>query len=534
MDAGATAQWMDAVVEEGVEGGVLTLVAGEHERSPQPPGEDVCQTEVAESSMSGVADSNSPSSLQASGTSSGLHQSSFVPLSPVVSSPALSPRWRPWGCQPAWAFIEEVIRNWYPVGDTCNRVVFFWRTVGGGVGFNDCFDYPTEQLCCFDGMYHTSLPDVQRNCSGVGYSTREFARLDWLRGRGVLDWTLDEFVKTGPCEDSKEGCHQMSFVVASLVGLAYAAVDGGRDLWRRSGSWIGIAQCPGRHPQQVWRQLQLLWWVFAYEYGVKSPKPAVELWPHDPTFTYDLRTDRAFPEPRSNDHKTVPPTDYGPQVLLAPSLLHPHESLLRRGSGSPVSAVGIAAPFEVGALTPDAGEHQAYGVARATAMHEAVIRFDRGPVSESRPTQAVDDGGGARDALRPVAGGPEASPGSCDRMLIELPSRRGGAGAVHNGGALTPAAEEPAAGAHSLRVYDVVRRFQGRELEARFLEAAIASEYRARDGILHSLRLVSPGSVGRKQIREGLLAALRLVLDVSRTLVVFDSGRCLPFKSYPF
>ena len=180
--------------------------------------------------------------------------------------------------------------------------------------------------------------------------------------------------------------------------------------------------------------------------------------------------------------------------------------------------MGIAAPFEVGALTPDAGEHQAYGVARATAMHEAVIRFDRGPVSESRPTQAVDDGGGARDALRPVAGGPEASPGSCDRMLIELPSRRGGAGAVHNGGALTPAAEEPAAGAHSLRVYDVVRRFQGRELEARFLEAAIASEYRARDGILHSLRLVSPGSVGRKQIREGLLAALRLVLDVSRTL----------------
>ena len=60
--------------------------------------------------------------------------------------------------------------------------------------------------------------------------------------------------------------------------------------------------------------------------------------------------------------------------------------------------------------------------------------------------------------------------------------------------------------------------FQGRELEARFLEAAIASEYRARDGILHSLRLVSPGSVGRKQIREGLLAALRLVLDCSRTL----------------
>ena len=80
---------------------------------------------------------------------------------------------------------------------------------------------------------------------------------------------------------------------------------------------------------------------------------------------------------------------------------------------------------------------------------------------------------------------------------------------------LTPAAGEPA---HPLRVCDVLGRFQGRELDARFLEAAIASEYRARDGILHSLRLISPGVVGRKQIREGLLAALRLVLDGSRTL----------------
>ena len=219
-----------------------------------------------------------------------------------------------------------------------------------------------------------------------------------------------------------------------------------------------------------------------------------------------------------DDHTTVPPTDHGPRVLSAPPLLHPHEVLLRRGSGMPISAVGIAAPFEVGALTPDAGEHEAYGDSRATAMHEAVIRFDRGPAVESCPTQAVEDGGGARDALRPAAGDPEASPGSCDRMLIELPSRRGGVGAVLNGGALTPAAAEPVAGAHSLRVCDVVSRFHSRELEARFLEAAIASEYRARDGILHSLRLVSPGSVGRKQIREGLLAALRLVLDCSRTL----------------
>ena len=314
MVAGATDQWMDAVVDEGVEGGVLTLVAGEHETSPEPPGEDVCQSEVAESSMSGVADSNSPSSVQASGTSSGLHQTSFVPISPDVSSPALSPPGR-------------------------------------------------------------------------------------------------------------------------ILGV------------------VGIAA------------------------------------PFD-----------------------------GPQVLPAPPLLHPHEALLRRGSGMPISAVGIAAPFEVGALTPDAGEHEAYGDSRATAMHEAVIRFDRGPALESCPTQAVADGAGARDALRPAAGDPEASPGSCDRMLIELPSRRGGVGAVLNGGALTPAAEEPVAGAHSLRVCDVVSRFHSRELEARFLEAAIASEYRARDGILHSLRLVSPGSVGRKQIREGLLAALRLVLDGSRTL----------------
>ena len=133
--------------------------------------------------------------------------------------------------------MAEVLRDWYHTGDEV--VVFFWRTVGGGVGFDGCFDYPTEPLCCFDGIYHASPPDEPRNWMGLGCdrSTREFARLDWLRGRGVLDWALDEFAKTGPLEDGKEGCHQMR-LIASLVGLAYAAVDGGRDLWRRSGSWI--------------------------------------------------------------------------------------------------------------------------------------------------------------------------------------------------------------------------------------------------------------------------------------------------------
>ena len=364
---------------------------------------------------------------------------------------------------------------------------------------------------------------------GLGHSTREFARLDWFRGRGVLDWALGEFAKTGPCEDSKEGCHQMSFVIASLVGLAYAAVDGGRDLWRSSGSWIGIAQCPGRHPPQVWRQLQLLWWVFAYEFDVKSPKPAVELWPHDLTLAYDQRTARTAPEPRSNYHMTVPQTEYGPQVLPAPPLLHPHDALLRLGPGFPISAGGTAAHFEVGALTPAAGEHEEFGDARASAVHEAVIRFDRGPVLESCLTEAVDDGGGARDALRPAAGEPEASPGSCDRMLIELPSRRGGVEVGPNGGALTPAAGEPGAGAHSWRVYELVSRFEGsRELQAGFLEAAIASENRARDAILtihHLLTISLPlvvlhGTVGRfqGQITERLLAALSLVLDGSRTL----------------
>ena len=266
--------------------------------------------------------------------------------------------------------MDAVFRKWYPVGitsngvtvgDTKNGVVFFWRTVGGGM-VDGRAGYPTDKICYFDGMPHASPPEL---------SVREFARLDWARGHQRHDKTnqewavifrkfivLSQFTTTGPLEDGKEGRNKMGNIIECLVGLAYAAVDGGRDLWRRNGSWIGIARCPGLDRQEVWRDLQLLWWVFAREFDVKSPKPATHLWPHDRTLTYDFnhpRNDlhavyRAEAEPRRDDQMSVPKTEYGPEVpptcheYPSPSpLSRSHEALPRRGPGIPISAVGDAA-----------------------------------------------------------------------------------------------------------------------------------------------------------------------------------------------
>ena len=87
----------------------------------------------------------------------------------------------------------------------------------------------------------------------------------------------------------------------SLVGLAYAAADGGRDLWRRSGTWVEIHKCPNRSRQEVWGELQELWTAFVADYQVPSPNPMGNLWPHNQDLAYHLIPQRSTPEIRVAD-----------------------------------------------------------------------------------------------------------------------------------------------------------------------------------------------------------------------------------------